>query len=115
MPRVIRLSKERMIKLYSVAGRKLLKKKRYNDLGKLLNLRRRVLVRHLKLLGLYDFQSCDLSEEIEYSPGGNPRIPTDHPPGSMEKISVLAWRAQRGMNLHHPRDRRCYSIANESA
>lgn len=37
-------------------------------------------------------------------PVTEPQEPTDAPPGSEEKIRVLAERAAAGQSLHHPED-----------
>lgn len=40
-------------------------------------------------------------------------VPTDHLPGSMEKIEVMRIRAERGLPLWHPHDRVTYeSLGN---
>ena len=39
--------------------------------------------------------------------------PTDAPPGSPEKISVLAQRLQQGLPLWHPRDRQGYDAEED--
>lgn len=36
--------------------------------------------------------------------GGNPSLPTTHPPGSWEKCIVMAMRYESGLEVYHPED-----------
>ncbi len=56
-------------------------------------------------LGIWNFEPETVNhEQFE---------PTDAPPGSPEKISVLAQRLQQGLPLWHPRDRQGYDAEEE--
>lgn len=56
--------------------------------------------------GQWDFEPAEVHEE-EY-------VSTAALPGSNEKISTLAERAEEGLPLWHPRDRRCYDDSDDA-
>ena len=45
-------------------------------------------------------------DDLDYRPRPLPPTPTDHPPGTAERIAVYEARAAAGYSLHHPQDRR---------
>jgi hypothetical protein len=55
--------------------------------------------------GQWDYEPDDVPE-AQYSP-------TPALPGSEEKITVLAYRAQRGLPLWHSSDRRTYDDSDK--
>ena len=56
--------------------------------------------------GQWDFEPTEVDEE-EY-------LSTAALPGSNEKITTLAERAEEGLPLWHPGDRRCYDDTDEA-
>jgi len=56
--------------------------------------------------GQWDFEPSDVSENDYHSTGALP--------GSAEKIRELAERAQEGLPLWHPRDRRSYDDTEDA-
>ena len=56
--------------------------------------------------GQWDFEPTEVNEE-EY-------VSTAALPGSNEKITTLAERAEEGLPLWHPGDRRCYYDTDEA-
>ncbi|MFT5301494.1 MAG: hypothetical protein ACI87E_004738 [Mariniblastus sp.] len=56
--------------------------------------------------GQWDFEPTDMQEE-EYQS-------TAALPGTNEKISALASRAEDGLPLWHPRDRQCFDDSDEA-
>jgi hypothetical protein len=50
------------------------------------------------------FYEYTLEEEFDRPHG----TPTDAPPGSCEKLDIIADRAERGQLLFHPDDRTCF-------
>lgn len=117
MPRHLKLSDARRYKLYSPVGRALVAGRKYGKLAKFLGIQHRsTLVKHLKMLGLYKYSAGEkevVYETAESFPGGPPVSPTDHPPGTLGKIEVMARRAANGMGLFHPLDAKSYDGSSE--
>ena len=56
--------------------------------------------------GQWDFEPTEMNED-EY-------LSTAALPGSNEKITMLAERAEEGLPLWHPDDRRCYDDTDDA-
>lgn len=50
--------------------------------------------------GMTESECIDIAEDVD----GDPTLPTMHPPGSYEKMAVMAARDRLGIPLFHPED-----------